>query len=158
MKIISLYTGPPQPPGLLHAKEYSNKERRIPVDTPIYDQRVVEQRLTTTKRVYLSEDMAYELFEEFGFESKDITDIMLENFRQPNIKAFYVNSSWCGYLNAWAASDAYILNPYEQDSLLLRKNKREDYYCKFFISNGNVILNAISFHEVRDEYNGVKYV
>ncbi|MFD2722218.1 hypothetical protein [Ignatzschineria indica] len=93
--------------------------------------------------------------------SEIITLLMKENF-YPENKAYFLNSSWCIYhvgdSKKWAASDAYILNPYPKDTLLTKTEKREDYYCKFFIGNKRLILIGVSFHEVRDEYNGVRRI
>ncbi len=174
MKIISLYEGPPPPP-----TEEGGDRRIIVGNLPLYSHLVLKQYLVdNAKEVVISDDIEYKVIEDFkGLDSKVynldalkerynvesvsevMTLLMRDNF-YPKYRAHYLNSAWCIYnvgdSRNWAASDAYILNPYPKDTVLTKTEKREDYYCKFFIRNKRLVLIGISFHEVRDEYNGVK--
>lgn len=155
-KIVSRWKGPPPPPGPL-GKEYLNADRLISEEFPRYHPVVVYQRLHNSNRIYMSTDTEDSIYDDFGFSERDVVAIMKANFTQDDLLAFFLNSTWCGHNGCWAASDAYILNPYEKDTKLRRTEVRKDYYCKFFL-NSNIILNSVSFHSVRDPYNGVEYV
>lgn len=127
------------PPGDMG--ESTEKERFIRDTHPLYSHIVVAQIIKSGKSFNPSKE-AMKFIVDHSEEGEDVLyDVMYSNFCEEPYKAKYINSSWCLFLSKWAPSDAYILNPHE-----------EDYYCKFFIRSKNIVLNFISFHFPRFSY------
>ncbi|MDM1545514.1 hypothetical protein HX037_06395 [Ignatzschineria indica] len=148
--IISLFQGPPSPPGYPEVKfpkdrESTREEMKISRKNgePLYERaQIVSAFVRSGKRVVLSRRASQRLMDNYDMKVRDVSEIIDNNFCLSQ-KAQYNGSSWCDFNGMWAANDEYLLNP----------NENNDFYCKLFIrSKGSVLLSSTSFHPPRYSY------